>query len=459
MSLLIRNGEVVNDTGRQVVDVYCEDEQITRVGPALKVPAGTTIIDAAGKYVFPGFIDPHVHIYLPFMGTETKDTYETASTAALLGGTTCFIDLVTPTRTEDPLTCLDTWNAQSHGRSACDYAYHMTVSRFDEITSPQLREAMARGISSFKIYLAYKGTLGLNDKELYATLRYAWEYGVLVLAHCENEILVNQLQRVLLALGKRAPRWHHDSRPPVVEAEGVHHLLTFAELSGARTYIAHTTCRAALQEAVRARNRGVDVLLETCIQYLLLDRSYTELPDFEGAKYVVSPPLRDPADQAALWKALGDGTVATVASDHAPTDFAGQKSMGRDYFTRIPSGVPGIENRVPLLYTHGVAQGRLSLERFVEVASTAPARIFGLYPRKGAIIEGADADLVVFDPDWDGHISASTHAMNVDYSAYEGWPVKGRADIVTVRGRLAVQGGEFVGEIGRGRFVPRKPEN
>jgi dihydropyrimidinase len=262
----------------------------------------------------------------------------------------------------------------------------------------------------------------------------------------------------LLEAGKREPQWHWNSRPPVVEAEGVHHLLTFAGLVGARTYIVHTTCRAALEEAARARKRGVDVLLETCTQYLLLDRSYAELPDFEGAKYVVSPPLRDPADQDALWKALADGTVATVATDHAPTDFAGQKTMGRDDFTKIPGGVPGIENRVPLLYTHGVTQGRLSLERFVEVASTAPARIFGLYPRKGAIREGSDADLVVYDPEWEGKISAARHAMNVDYSAYEGWPVKGRAEVVTVRGRIAVQGGEFSGEIGRGRFVPRRPE-
>jgi dihydropyrimidinase len=455
MSLLIKNGEIVTADARYVADIHCAGDTITRIGRDLPVPDGAEVIDATGKLVFPGFIDPHVHIYLPFMGTYAKDTYETASRAALVGGTTTLIEMCCPARGDEPLAAFETWRAQAHGRSACDYTFHMGVTRFDAAAEAQLREIVQRGISSFKVFLAYKGAFGVDDTELYRTLKLARELGVVVTAHCENETLIAERQRELLAAGLTDPGQHHESRPPRVEAEGVHHLLSFAELTGAETYIVHLSCREALAEALAARQRGVKVAVETLIQYLLLDKSYAERPDFEGAKYVMSPPLRDASNQAVLWAGLRDGLIQTVATDHAPFDFATQKPMGRYDFTKIPNGIPSLEERVNLLYTHGVAAGRIDLHTFVDVASTRAAKLFGLFPRKGTIQPGADADLVVFDPAYRGTISARAQQMAVDYSAFEGWEIKGRPSVVTVRGQVAVRDGRFVGTTGRGEFLAR----
>jgi dihydropyrimidinase len=457
MSLLIKNGEIVTADARYVADIYCEGETITRIDRHLAAPAGATVIDATGHFVFPGFIDPHVHIYLPFMGTFAKDTYETASKAALVGGTTTLIEMCCPARSDDALAAFELWLSKATGKSACDFSFHMGVTRFDAATEAQLREIVARGISSFKVFLAYKGAFGIDDTELYRTLKLAKELGVVVTAHCENETLVAERSRELLAAGKTDPAQHHESRPPRVEAEGVHHLMTFAELTGAATYIVHLSCEEALREAVAARQRGVRVGIETLIQYLTLDKSCAERPDFEGAKYVMSPPLRDIRHQDILWHALRDGLIQTVATDHAPFDFATQKPLGRDDFTKIPNGIPSLEERIHLLYTYGVKRGRLDLHRFVEVASTAAAKQFDLFPRKGTIQPGADADLVVFDPNHRGSITAAQQHMNVDYSAFEGWPIEGRPSIVTVRGEIAARDGRFVGTFGRGKFLARNP--
>lgn len=459
MSLLIKNGEVVTAGSRGRADILVEGEKIARLGRELEAPPGTTVIDAEGKYVFPGFIDPHVHIYLPFMGTFSKDTYDTASRAALVGGTTTLIEMCCPARKDDPLEAFALWRSQADGRSACDYTYHFGVTRFGEGTEAQLRQIVAQGISSFKIFLAYKGAFGIDDTELYRTLKLARELGVVVTAHCENETLVAERQKELLAAGRTDPGQHHESRPPAVEAEGVHHLMTFAELTGAATYIVHLSCEEALLQALDARERGVRVGVETLIQYLLLDKTYAERPDFEGAKYVMSPPLRDARNQAVLWRALASGLVNTVATDHAPFDFARQKPMGKDDFTKIPNGIPSLEERVNLLYTHGVAAGRLDLCRFVDVASTQAAKQFDLFPAKGTIAVGSDADLVVYDPAYRGTISARTQLMNVDYSAFEGWPLQGRPSVVTVRGQVAVRDGKFVGDPKRGRFLARTPSH
>lgn len=457
MPLLIKNGEIVTPSQRYIADIYCEGEVITRIDRNLSAPVGTTVVDATGKYVFPGFIDPHVHIYLPFMGTFSKDTYVTGSQAALVGGTTTLIEMCCPARKDDTLAAFELWMSQAAGKSACDFSFHMGVTKFDATTEAQLREIVARGISSFKIFLAYKGAFGIDDTELYRTLKLAKELGVVVTAHCENETLIAERSRELLAAGKTDPAQHHESRPPRVEAEGVHHLMTFAELTGAATYIVHLSCAEALDEALAARRRGVRVGIETLIQYLVLDKTYAERPDFEGAKYVMSPPLRDARNQSILWHALRDGLVNTVATDHAPFDFEKQKPMGRDDFTKIPNGIPSLEERINLLYTHGIARGRIDLHTFVNVASTAVAKQFDLFPRKGAIQPGADADLVVFDPAYRGTISAATQHMNVDYSAFEGWPIEGRPSVVTVRGEIAARDGQFVGTIGRGKFLQRTP--
>jgi dihydropyrimidinase len=457
MPLLIKNGEVVTADARYRSDVWCEGETITRIGSDLPAPDGADVIDASGKFVFPGFIDPHVHIYLPFMGTYAKDTYDTASRAALVGGTTTLIEMVCPSRTDDPFEAYELWKSHAAGRSACDYTFHMGVTRFDDQTPDVLRRVVDDGTASFKVFLAYKGAFGIDDSELYRTLELAKRLGVIVTAHCENAEVIAQLQQRFLKEGKTGPEWHEPSRPPPVEAEGVHHLATFAELTAAHVYVVHTSCDEALSAARVARHRGVQMWVETVIPYLVLDRTYAERPDFEGAKYVMSPPLRELRHQSALWNALRIGEIATVATDHAPFDFRQQKEMGRGDFTKIPNGIPSVQDRIHLLYTHGVASGRIDLHRFVDVGSTRAAKLFGLFPRKGTVQPGADADLVIFDPDYRGVISASTQQMNVDYSAFEGWPIQGRADVVTVRGRVQVQGGRFVGANDHGRMLHREP--
>ena len=317
MALLIQGGRIVTAEADFVGDVLVEGETIAAVGPKLTAPAGAEVIDAAGKLVFPGFIDPHVHIYLPFMGTYAKDDYASASRAAL--------------------AAFELWLGKGEP-SACDYTFHMGVSRFDGETAAAIREIANRGIASLKVFLAYKGAFGVDDGELFATLSLAKELGLIVTAHCENETLVAELQKRLLAEGKTGPEWHEPSRPPRVEAEGVHHLMTFAELTGAHVYCVHTSCGEALAAVQAAHLRGVNAWVETVIPYLVVDKSYAELPDFEGAKYVMSPPLRDVRQQPVLWNALRSRLISTVATDHAPFDFAGQKEMGRGDFTKIPLG-------------------------------------------------------------------------------------------------------------------------
>ncbi len=456
MSLLIRNADIITADARYTADILCEGEKILRIDQGIPAPGdGSEVIDAAGKFVFPGFIDPHTHVYLPFMGTHSKDTYDTAGRAALVGGTTTIFDMCCPSRSEEPSAGFATWNTQSAGHASCDYSYHMGVTRFDETTADQLRAIVFAGVKSFKVFLAYKGAFGVDDTELYRTLKLAKELGVVVCAHCENETLVVERQAELVSAGLIAPGYHHESRPPRVEAEGVHHLMTFAELTGAETYIVHLSCEEALREAVEARLRGVRVSVETLIQYLVLDKTYAERPDFEGAKFVMSPPLRDAKNQEVLWNGLRSGLIQTVATDHAPFDFDGQKRMGAEDFRKIPNGIPALEDRINLLYTYGVCAGRIDLHTFVDVASTRAAKTFGLFPRKGTIQPGSDADLVIFDPAYRGRISATTQTMNVDYSAFEGWKINGRAEIVTLRGEVAVRDGKYVGSPGRGQFLRR----
>ena len=457
MALVIKNADVVNADTRFTADILCDGETIARIDREITPPPGAEVIDATGKHVFPGFIDPHTHIYLPFMGTFSKDDYETGTKAALVGGTTTIFEMVCPARDMSPADGFALWRQQAQGKACCDYSFHMGVTRFDTDSASQLRDIVRAGVGSFKVFLAYKGAFGVDDTELWQTLALARELGVIVTAHCENETLVSQLQRQLLAAGRTGPDAHHDSRPPRVEAEGVHHLMTFAELTGARVYIVHLSCREALDAAVAARERGVRVSIETLIQYLVLDKTWAERPDFEGAKYVMSPPLRDASNQAVLWNGLASGLVQTVGTDHAPFDFATQKPMGRDDFTRIPNGIPSIEDRINLLWTHGVKTGRLTLQQFVAVASTNAAKIFDLWPRKGVIQPGADADLVIYDPSYRGTISAQTQTQAVDYNAFEGWPIEGRPAVVTVRGEVAVRDGTFCGTVGRGRFLERVP--
>lgn len=459
MSLLIRNGEIITASERYTADIFCENETITRIDRNLPPPPGAEVIDAKGKYVFPGFIDPHVHIHLPFMGTFAKDTHETASKAALIGGTTTYIEMLCPSRTDGPMESFELWLSKAQGHSACDFTFHLGVARYDEQMEKETIEIVRRGLTSFKIFLAYKGAFGVTDEELYKTLRLAKKLGVITTAHCENADLVLQLQQRLLSEGKTGPQYHYESRPPVVEAEGVHHLMTFANLLDAHVYIVHTSCEEAVREAVAGKLAGVKVWVETLIQYLVTDKTYAERPNFEGAKYIMSPPLRDKRNQDILWNGLRDGLVTTLATDHCPFDWATQKRMGEKDFTKIPNGIPSLEDRINLFYTCGVKTGRLDLHRFVDTASTQAAKLFGLFPRKGTIQTGSDADLVVYDPNYRGTISARTQTMNVDYNPFEGLAIKGRPSLVTARGQVAVRDGKFVGQVGRGQFLQREPNH
>lgn len=456
MALLITGGEIVTAEQRFRGDVLIEGETIREIGPAVAAPPGTEVIDASGKLVFPGFIDPHVHIHLPFMATFAKDTHATASKAALAGGTTTFIEMVCPNRNEDALEGYHTWKQKAEGSSACDYAFHMAVTRFDAATEAQLREIVADGTASFKIFLSYKNFFGVTDEEMYHTLKLAASLGVITTAHCENAELVGQLQQMLLAEGKIGPEWHEPSRPESVEAEGTARFATFLETTGATGYVVHLSCAPALRAAVEAKLRGVKIHVESVLPHFLLDRTYAERAGVDGMKFIMSPPLRHERNQQALWTALEAGMIDTVGTDHCPFDTE-QKLLGTKAFTQIPNGIPGIEDRVNLMYTYGVKRGRLNLERFVDALSTRAAKLFGLFPRKGTIAVGSDADIVVYDPEYRGTISAAKQYTNNDYNGFEGWPIEGRPSVVTVRGKIQVRDGKFVGDPSLGRMLKRTP--
>jgi dihydropyrimidinase len=456
MPLLIRNADIVNADSRSRADIYIHDETITQIGNNLEIPAGAEVIDATGKLVFPGFIDPHVHIYLPFMSTFAKDTHDTGSIAALVGGTTTFIEMCCPSRNDDALESYHLWKSKAEGHSACDYTFHMAVTRYDDRTEAQLREIVAGGIASFKIFLAYKNFFGVDDGEMYQTLTLAKKLGVIVTAHCENAELVGRLQQLLLGEGKTGPEWHEPSRPESVEAEGTHRFATFLENTGAAGYVVHLSCEGALRAAMAAKSRGVRLWIESVLPHFLLDKTYAERGGVEAMKHIMSPPLRDKRNQKILWDALAQGFIDTVGTDHCPFDTS-QKMLGEHAFTQIPNGIPGIEDRVNLLYTYGVNRGSLDLHRFVDAASTRAARLFGLFPRKGTIAVGSDADLVIYDPHYRGKISAKTQLTNCDYSGFEGMEIDGRPAIVTVRGKVQVRHGIFVGEPNRGRLLKREP--
>lgn len=458
MPLLIKNGRIITATDDYRADIYCADETITRIEKAIdesKLPKKTEVIDARGKYVFPGFIDPHVHIYLPFMGTFAVDDYESASKAALVGGTTTLIEMICPGPKDEPWDAYQLWKSQARNKAAVDYSFHMSVVRFDPKVREQFQRIVKDGVPSFKVFLAYKGALDLSDEHLYAAMTLAKSLGVITTAHCENAEAIDAMQRSLIGASRTGPEWHGPSRPPVVEASGVNHICTFAALTGAHVYTVHTSCDEAVREAMNARLRGVDVWVEAVAPHLVLDESYATLPDFEGAKYVMSPPLRDRRNQDVLWNGLRAGSISTIGTDHAPFTFKGQKDMGLDAFTKIPNGIPTLQERIDLVHTHGVVKGRLSLNQMVDACSTQAARIFGMYPKKGAIRVGSDADLVVYDPKFKGTFKCAESYSKADYCAYEGWERTGRPSVVAVRGEVQARNGKFVGTVGRGQFIRR----
>jgi dihydropyrimidinase len=452
---VIKGGTMYTSDGVFVGDVGISGDVISEIkeGGSLE---GKTVIDATGKCVFPGFIDPHVHIHLPFMGTNAIDDHESATKAALVGGTTTIIEMICPGPDDEPANAFAEWKELAEAGCCSDYTFHLAVVRFDDIAKEQLRDLVANeGVQSFKIFLAYKGALAMNDENLFELMQLCNELGVTLTAHCENAQAIDSMQKKLLAEGKNGPEWHEPSRPRSVEADGVNHLCAFSELTGATIYIVHTSCGIAVDRAIEARGRGVDVTVEAVAPHLVLDKTYAERPDFEGAKFVMSPPLREKKEQDALWEGLASGSVSTIGTDHAPFNFSGQKDMGTDAFTLIPNGIPSIQERIDLVHTHGVCTGKINMQTMVDACSTNVAKTFNMYPRKGALAVGSDADIVVYDQNFTGTFMHEDGLSKIDYSGFEGMDRRGRSDVVFLRGKVVAQQGKFVGETGCGTYIPR----
>ena len=459
MSVLIRNGRIVTAVDDYRADIFVNGSQVALIGKDLVINADKTI-DAKGKLVIPGGIDPHTHLELPFGGTTTSDTFETGTRAAAYGGTTCIIDFAVQTRGTSTLKALDTWHAKAEGKTAIDYAFHMIVTDLPQERTSEMRGLADRGVTSYKLFMAYPGALLSDDGTIFRAMRRAGEDGTLVCMHAENGIVIDELVKIALAERKVEPKYHALTRPTRLEAEGVHRALAIAEVAQAPVYIVHLSCYDALQELRLAQARGVMAHAETCPQYLLLDVARYDEPGFDGAKYVLTPPLRERWNHDELWGGLRAHALDVISTDHCPFCLKEQKELGRNDFSKIPNGGPGIESRMSLIYHYGVSSGQISLNRFVELTSTAPAKIFGLFPKKGTIAVGSDADIVIFDPAREEIISAfngRTHHMNIDYSAYEGFKVKGYTETVLSRGKVIVENGNYVGRPGDGAFVKRGP--
>ncbi len=455
-TLLIRNGRVVTAVDDYLADVYVEGETVSAIGRNLDRPADR-VIDASGKLVIPGGIDPHTHMDMPFGGTMSADDFDTGTKAAAFGGTTTIIDFAIQTKGKSTLEGLDAWHAKAEGKATIDYGFHMIVTDMPDERLPEMDRLAEAGVTSYKLFMAYPGVLYVDDGTLYRAFRQAGENGTRISMHAENGIVIDEIIKRAVAEGKTAPIWHARTRPTRMEAEGVYRSIAIAEVARVPLYIVHLSSADALEEVKRARDRGVDVMAETCPQYLLLDESYYEREGFEGAKWVMTPALREKWNQEALWDGLRFGHLASVATDHCPFCFKEQKELGLSTFTKIPNGAPGVENRLPLIYTAGVGRGRIGLNRFVELTSTAAAKTFGLFPRKGTIAVGSDADIVIFDPERTETIgidNPATHHMRVDYSAYEGFELKGFPEVVISRGRVIVEKDRLVTE-GGGRFLKR----
>ncbi len=453
MSILIKNGRVVTASESYIADVYIEDEKINAIGKDLKFSADQ-IIDATDRLVFPGGIDPHVHLDMPFMGTYSSDDYETGTRAALHGGTTMVIDFILQTQGDTLANALKTWQKKSQGKAVGDYSYHMAVTDFnDEVAKEVVHFIEEEGITSFKTFMAYKGALMIDDGQMVQLMKIVEKNGGLVTVHATNGDMIDSLIAKNRAEGKLSPLYHYLSQPEVTEAEASARFADMLAYTNCPGYIVHMTCEGALNAVRNATQRNQKVFVETCTQYLVLDASLYE-KDFEGAKWVMSPPLREKKDQEALWSGINQGLVQVVGTDHCPFLWE-QKKMGKDDFSKIPNGHPAIEHRMELLYSEGVHGGKISLTKYVEISATNAAKIFGMYPKKGTIAIGSDADLVIFDPNKKHTISVNTHHMNCDYSAYEGQEVVGKVETVILRGQIAIQNGACALAPGYGQFVKR----
>lgn len=453
MSTLIKSGRIVTGEQDYTADIYIEKERITTIGADLNVSADA-IFDAGGKYVIPGGVDVHTHMDMPLGDITSSDDFETGTRAAAFGGTTCIVDFATQTKGQKMREALDIWWKKGE-KATVDYGLHMIITDLPEARLEDMNEMVREGLTSFKLFMAYPDVLMVDDATIFRAMRQTGDNGALVCMHAENGGVIDVLVRKALAEGKTAPIYHALTRPAAAEGEAVNRAIALAEMAAAPVYIVHVSSADALEKVSEARDRGIPVFAETCPQYLLLSIDDLGRPDFEGAKFVLTPPLREKWHQERLWKGLKNNALQVVSTDHCPFCFKEQKELGRGNFTKIPNGGPGVENRLQLLFHHGVNLKRISLNRWVELVSTAPAKMFGLYPRKGTIAVGSDADLVIWDPEAEHTISARTHHMRVDYSMFEGCRLKGNAEKVFSRGVLIVDGARWLGNPGHGAFIKR----
>ena len=455
-SILIKNGEIITAADRYHSDIFIENGLIQAIAPSIDKPhADTRVIDAKGHFIFPGAIDAHVHMELPFMGEISADDFESGTAAGVAGGTTTIIDFVIPSRNQPLLDGLKSWQEKAK-KSVADYAFHMAVTWFGDNTAKEMEHCVRHeGITSFKTFMAYRGAIGVDDTEMIKVMQTAKNLNALVTAHCENGEMVVALQEKLFNEGKIDPKYHAQSRPAPLEGEATGRAIMLARMTGIPLYIVHVTAKEAVEAIDEARRRGQVVFGETCPQYLLLDDSVYDKPNFEGAAYVMSPPIRPKEHQAPLWAALKSGIIQTVATDHCPFHQHNQKTLGKADFRKIPNGAAGIQNRLSLMYTYGVLENRIDIHQFVEVNCTRPAKIFGMYPRKGAVMVGSDADLVIWNPEKEDVISAKTHLHKCDRNIFEGYKTKGAPTWVVVNGKVQFDEGKLNVERGAGRYIPR----
>jgi dihydropyrimidinase len=454
MDTVLKGGTLTTATDTYRADLGIQGGRIAMIGQELQ---GDQVLDVDGKYILPGGVDPHTHLELDFMDTVSSDDFHTGTVAAACGGTTAIIDYAEQTEGGTLRQAVNAWRAKADPKVAIDYGLHVSITDAREDVLSEMEDIVRAGVSSFKCYLAYPERL--RDDELLRVFTKARETGALVNVHCENGWLVDWTTSQLLSEGKTGPRWHPRSRPAAYEEEATQRAVTLASIAQAPLYVVHLTCLGALNATRRARDAGQQVLVETCPQYLLLDVSSYDEPGFDGAKYVLSPPLRESENLDVLWRGIAAGDVDTIGTDHCPFNLVGQKDRGRNDFTKIPNGMPGVETRLPLLYHEGVNSGRITLNRFVELVATNPARSFGLFPQKGTIAVGSDADLVVWDPDKEMALTVDNLHMNVDYSPYEQTTVRGYPELVLSRGKVIVQDNQFVGQRGAGRYLERSRFN
>lgn len=457
MTTLITNGRIVTATDDYTADIYIEGETIKAIGQSLNLPADK-VIDASGKLVLPGGIDPHVHLAMPFMGTFSSDDYSTGTRAALYGGTTTVIDFILQKQGHSLHEALAEWKGRSDNNCYGDYSFHMAVTDFNPQTKTEIQGLVEEeGITSFKTFMAYKGALMIDDRQMVGLMREVKKQGGLINVHATNGDMIDYLVAEYKAAGKLSPLYHYLSQPEVTEAEAASRFANMAAYTGCPGYIVHLTCEGALNAVRQATQRNQKLFVETCIQYLLLDASLYD-KGFESAKWVMSPPLREPKDQSALWAGINQGIVNVVATDHCPFMWE-QKLLGKDDFSKIPNGHPAIENRMELLFSEGVTKGRITLNKYVEVACTNAAKIFGMFPKKGTIAIGSDADMVLIDPTEKHRLSAATHHMQVDYSGYEGMELTGKVKTVLLRGQVAIDNNECLAQKGNGQFIKRNKVN